>query len=179
MFKGEKVTLRPVRREDLPLLNAFNNDVEVELASGGDPPMPQPLPMLEAEYEQQWAKGGRDNASFVIEADGKCIGGCALFDMDHTAHTAQLGIIIGDKEYWGRGYGRDAVRTLVHYAFRYRNFRRVWLRVHANNERGMRAYRAAGFVEEGRLRQHVYSDGSYDDMVYMGVLREEWEVHTP
>ncbi len=174
MFKGEKVILRPVQREDLPLLNRYNNDLAVELAGGGDPPMPQPLPMLEAEYEQNWSKGGRDNASFVIEADGKCIGGCALFDFDTTAQTCQLGIGIGDQDYWGRGYGRDAVRTLVHYAFHYRNFRRVWLRVHARNERGIRAYRAAGFVEEGRLRAHVWSDGAYDDLVYMGILREEW-----
>lgn len=173
MLKGEKVTLRPVKREDVPLINRFNNDLAVELASGGDPPMPQPLPMLEAELEQNWSKGGRDDANFAIEADGKYIGGCALFDMDHTAHTCQLGIIIGDQDYWGRGYGREAVSLLVHYAFHYRNFRRVWLRVHGKNERAQKAYRACGFVEEGRLRAHVWSDGAYDDMVYMGILREE------
>jgi RimJ/RimL family protein N-acetyltransferase len=50
--------------------------------------------------------------------------------------------------------------------------------VHASNERAVHAYRAAGFVEEGRMRQHVWSDGAYDDVVYMGVLREEWEAKT-
>ena len=175
MLQSERVTLRAARREDLPLLHGFNNDLEVELAGGGDPPMPQPLPMLEAEYEQNWSNGGRDNANFVIEADGKCIGGCALFNFNHTAQTAELGIGIGDKDYWGRGYGREAVTLLLHYAFHYRNLRRVWLEVHARNERAIRAYRACGFVEEGRLRAHVWSDGAYDDLVLMGVLRDAWD----
>jgi RimJ/RimL family protein N-acetyltransferase len=173
MLKGERIVLRAARREDLPLLNQFNNDLEVELAGGGDPPMPQPLPMLEAEYEGSWSKGGRDAANFVIEVDGKCIGGCALFNFNHTARTAELGIGIGDKDYWGRGYGRETVTLLVHYGFHYRNLRRVWLEVHARNERAIRAYTACGFVEEGRLRAHVWSNGAYDDLVLMGVLRDD------
>jgi RimJ/RimL family protein N-acetyltransferase len=174
MLTGENVTLRPVRREDLPLLNQFNNDLRVELAGGGDPPMPQPLPMLEAEYEQSWSQGGRDNANFVIEVEGKCVGGCALFSFDHTAQTCELGITIGDRDYWGRGYGREAVRLLVRYAFQYRHQHRVWLRVHARNTRAIKAYEAVGFVEEGRLRAHVWSDGAYDDLVLMGLLRDEF-----
>ena len=94
-----------------------------------------------------------------------------------------LGVVcpigIGDKAYWGRGYGRDALRTLLDYAFRLRNFRRVHLTVNSTNERAMRAYRACGFVEEGRLRQHVWSDGCYIDLVHMGLLRDEWENALP
>jgi RimJ/RimL family protein N-acetyltransferase len=86
-----------------------------------------------------------------------------------------LGITIGDKNYWGQGYGREAVSLLLGYAFRLRNMRRVYLSVNGTNERAIRAYRACGFVEEGRLRQHVWSNGQYIDLVYMGALREEWE----
>jgi RimJ/RimL family protein N-acetyltransferase len=175
MLKGQHVTLRAMTRADLPRLCEFNNDIEVELAGGGDPPMPQSLAQLEAEFDQRAARGGRDDASFAIEVEGKFIGGCALFGFDHTAHTCELGITIGDKAFWGRGYGREVVALLLEYAFRYRNFRRVWLRVHGKNERAQRAYRACGFVEEGRLRAHVWSDGAYDDLVFMGVLREEWQ----
>ena len=67
------------------------------------------------------------------------------------------------------------MRLLLDYAFRLRNFRKVWLWVHGDNERAIRAYRACGFVEEGRLRDHVYSNGRYVDAVYFGVLRHEWE----
>ncbi|MFN8371452.1 MAG: GNAT family protein [Anaerolineae bacterium] len=179
MLKGQRVTLRSISRDDLPRLNEFNNDVEVELAGGGDPPMPQSLARLQAEYEQDLGRGGRDGAGFAIEVDGKFIGQCALFNFDHTAQTCELGITIGDKAYWGKGYGREAITLLLDYAFRLRNFRKVWLRVHGSNERGMRAYRACGFVEEGRLRAHVWSSGSYDDLVHMGVLRDEWLARTP
>jgi RimJ/RimL family protein N-acetyltransferase len=172
MLKGERVILRALEREDLPRLLTFNNDIVVELAGGGDPPMPQSLARLQAEYEQRASSGGRDDANFAIEVEGKFIGIAGLFNFDHTAHTCELGIGIGDKDYWGRGYGREATRLLIEYAFRYRNFRKVWLRVHGSNERAQKAYLACGFVVEGRLRAHVYSNGNYDDLVIMGILRE-------
>jgi hypothetical protein len=77
MLQGARIRLRSIGREDLARLWQFNNDLEVELAGGGDPPMPQSLARLEAEYEQEAAKGGRDGTSFGIEADGKFIGQCA------------------------------------------------------------------------------------------------------
>lgn len=174
MLVGQLVTLRAMTREDLPKLWAFNNDLEVELAGGGDPPMPQSFERLVADWEREAAKGGRDDAWFAIEANGEFIGQCGLMHINETARTAELGIGIGDKRYWGRGYGREAVNVLLEYAFRYRNLRRVWLWVHADNERAIRSYVACGFVEEGRLREHVFSNGRYLDAVYMGVLRAEW-----
>ena len=152
MLSGERVTLRAIERDDVPIIHAINNDVAVELAGGG-------------------RDGNRDGVSFAIEADGKLIGFCGLNHRDPFAHTAELGITIGDKAYWGRGYGREAVGLLVEYGFTKLNLRRVYLRVHGRNERAIRAYRAAGFVEEGRLRQHVWSDGAYDDLLYMAVMR--------
>lgn len=174
MLKGQKTLLRAITREDLERLWQFNNDVEVELASGGDPPMPQSFARLQAEYESDIAKGGREGARFAIEADEKCIGQCALFNFNETAQTCELGITIGDKAYWGQGYGRDAVQSLLDYAFRLRNVRRVHLSVHGNNPRAIRAYKSCGFIEEGCLRAHVWSNGEYVDLVLMGVLREEW-----
>ena len=175
MLQTETIRLRAIEREDLERLHQFNNDLAVELAGGGDPPMPQSLARVQADYEQQAGNGGRDGASFAVEADGKFIGICALFNEDHTAHTVELGITIGDKDYWGKGYGRAVVRLLVQYAFRYRNYRKVWLRVHGRNERAQAAYRACGFTEEGRQKQQVFSNGSYDDLIFMGVFREDWE----
>lgn len=175
MLKGQRVILRAMTRDDLTRLAEFNNDVEVELSGGGDPPMPQSLARLQAEFEQRVSSGGRDGSDFAIEADGRFIGICALFNFDQTAHTCELGISIGDKDYWGRGFGRETVSVLLNYAFRLRNFHKVWLRVHGLNERAQRAYQSCGFVEEGRLRAHVWSNGVYDDLVHMGVLREEWQ----
>ncbi len=174
MLRGQKTLLRAITRDDLERLWEFNNDVEVELAGGGDPPIPQSLSRLYAEYDNNVAKGGRDGASFAIVADEKCIGQCALFNFSETAHTCELGITIGDKAYWGRGYGRDAIQCLLDYAFRLRNIRRVHLSVNGNNPRAIQAYRSCGFIEEGCLRAHVWNDGQYIDLVIMGVLKEEW-----
>lgn len=174
MLQGPRVCLRAIEREDIPLIHGFSNDLAVELAGGGDPPYPQALARAYADFDRSTAEGGRDGSSFVIEADGKVIGQCALFGRDAIAQTAELGITIGDRAYWARGYGREALTLLLEYGFRLLNLRRIHLKVHATNARALRAYRAVGFVEEGRLRQHVWSDGAYDDLVLMGVLREEW-----
>jgi len=174
MLRGQKTLLRAITKDDLACLWQFNNDVDVELAGGGDPPMPQSLARLQAEYESGVAKGGRDGASFAIEADEKCIGQCALFNFNETTQTCELGITIGDKTYWGRGYGRDAIQCLLDYAFRLRNIRRVHLSVNGNNPRAIQAYKSCGFVVEGRLRAHVWNNGDYIDLVIMGLLRQEW-----
>jgi RimJ/RimL family protein N-acetyltransferase len=174
MLKSERLILRAITRADLPRLCEFNNDLEVELAGGGDPPIPQTLARLEAEFDQNAAKGGRDGSGFAIEADGRFIGQCALFNLQETDRTCELGIAIGDKSYWGQGYGREAIKLLLDYAFRLRNLHKVYLRVNGTNERAIRAYRACGFVEEGRWRAHSWSNGAYVDVVCMGILRDEW-----
>lgn len=175
MLKSQRLILRSFTRDDLLLLSVFNNDLTVELAGGGDPPIPQSLERLQAEFDQEAAKGGRDGAYFAIEADGKLIGQIVLHSFSETHRTCELGIAIGDKEYWGKGYGREAMDLILDYAFRLRNMRKVFLTVNGNNDRAIRAYRACGFVEEGRWRSHVWSAGEYIDLVCMGILRDEWD----
>ena len=174
MLQGTKVLLRAMTRADLPRLCQFNNDVAVELAGGGDPPLPQSLARLEAEFDTQVGSGGRDGTSFAIEADGQLIGQCALFRFNHVAHHAELGITIGDKAYWGRGYGSDAISLLIDYGFRHHNLHRIYLSVNGNNDRAIGAYKRCGFVEEGCLREHAWSNGRYIDLLYMGILQSEW-----
>ena len=175
MLHGEKVRLRAIEREDILTWWTFNNDLEVELAGGGDPPYPQSIARLQAEFETDASRGGRDGPRFAIEADGRMIGQCALYNMEPVARTALIGIAIGDKNYWGQGYGRDAIRVLVAYGFRMLNLHRIWLDVQGRNARAQRAYRACGFVEEGRLRSHVWNNGQHDDLIYLGLLRTDWE----
>jgi RimJ/RimL family protein N-acetyltransferase len=93
--------------------------------------------------------------------------------MDQRSGTAELGIGIGDRDYWGRGYGREAVSLLVDYGFRMHNLRKIWLTAHGSNERAIRSYLAAGFVEEGRQREQTWSGGRYEDLVLMAIFRDE------
>src|SRR5688500_17280994 len=116
MLKGKRVLLRSVRRDDLTRLCEFNNDIEVELAGGGDPPFPQSLERLHADYDKDISRGGRDPLWFAIESDGLFIGQCALFNFNDMNQTCEVGIAIGDKAYWGKGYGREAIMLLLDYS---------------------------------------------------------------
>jgi RimJ/RimL family protein N-acetyltransferase len=169
MLTGKLVTLRAIEPDDYPALNRWSNDVEVEVLSGGAPPSPHPLADTTALHERLAAD--QDAVNFAIEAEGTMIGTCGLFRFDHIARVAELGITIGEHAYWGRGYGRDAVELLVEYGFRHRSLHKVVLTVNGSNERAIRAYQAVGFVEEGRQRAQVWSDGRYDDLVLMGRIR--------
>ena len=123
MLYGEKVTLRAFTKADMATMLRFNQDVEVELLGGGDPPRPGTIEGWEKWFEEHIAKEDNNGTNFAIEADNKMIGSCGLWKYDLTAQTCMLGIGIGERDYWGRGYGREAVGLLLDYAFRLRNFR--------------------------------------------------------
>ena len=176
MLRGNRVILRPHRREDVPLAWQYRTNVEVELSGGGDPPRPLSLQQVESEFEKQefiFKEG------FAIEVEGRYIGFCGVFNFNATARSCELGITIGEPDCWGKGYGREAIGLLLDYAFRLHNCHRVWLTVQSNNLRGQRCYLACGFQEEGRLREHAWSNGQYHDLVFMGILRREWECRIP
>jgi RimJ/RimL family protein N-acetyltransferase len=175
MLRGERVVLRGKRREDMPVQFEHDNDLEVLLVADDGPPVPWPLERLYRSFDRQAEEHDDSHTWFVIEVEGKVIGRCGLSRFHLTDRTCFLGIVIGEKEYWGRGYGREAIRLLLDYAFRYRNMRKVYLSTGSHNERALRCYRACGFVEEGRLRQQQWCAGEYIDVVYMGLLREEWQ----
>src|ERR1051325_9503987 len=125
MLKGARVTLRSLTKADMATLLRFGQDVEVELLGGGDPPIPSTIEAWEKWFEEHLGKEKKDSANFGIEADGKLIGSCGLWHFNTVAQTCTLGISIGEREYWGRGYGREAIGLLLDYAFRLRNFRKV------------------------------------------------------
>lgn len=103
----------------------------------------------------------------------KLIGHCSLNYISWTNRTAELGIYIGDPDFRRGGYGFDALKLLMDYAFKTLNLNRVWCEVFANNG-AINVYRKAGFVDEGLLRQHHYEDGEYLDCYMLGLLKDEW-----
>jgi RimJ/RimL family protein N-acetyltransferase len=173
MLQGERVTLRALEREDLPWLWEHHNDYEVDSLVNDGPPEPQSLARLEAEFDKEIAEGGRDGTRFAIDAAGMLIGRCELFDVDEVSRNCKLGISIS-KEYWGQGFGREAVELLLDYAFEKRNLEKVHLDVLEDNERAIRSYSSCGFGEEGRLRRHAWHEGAFKDLVLMAVHRDDW-----
>jgi RimJ/RimL family protein N-acetyltransferase len=176
MLKGKRVLLRAAMRQDLEAMHAWANDLDVELSGGGDPPKPFTFDAMAAQFEQQAAKAEKDTL-FVIEVEGRPIGMCGVHRLEECKgvnRNAEFGIGIGDKSMWGKGYGTEATELILHWAFVYRNLHRVWLGVLSNNHRAIRCYQKCGFVEEGRMREHMWSNGKYHDLVIMGALRDEW-----
>ena len=173
MLKGDRVLLRPIERGDLPRLWEMERDFEVALLLHPGPVLPRSFAEFEANFDQDAARPRKDRAYFGIEVDGELIGSCGLHRIDYFSRSCELGIGIG-REYWGKGFGQDAVRTLVDYAFEHLNLNRVGLYTLAEDPRAVGAYRNAGFVEEGRIRQHAWVRGRFEDELVMSVLREEW-----
>lgn len=103
------------------------------------------------------------------------IGFLELEDIQWPHGNGWIGIGIGDPEYWGRGYGTDAVQTLLRFAFLEIGLHRVSLDVFEYNERAIRSYEKLGFKIEGRVREFMQREGRRWDMIYMGLLRSEWE----
>jgi diamine N-acetyltransferase len=172
MLKGEKVILRSMERDDLRRLHELEQNVDLVVLADGSW-HPSPLAELEKRFERF---ADRHDASwFAIEADSEVIGEMVLHGQQRRDGVAELGIGIYHPNYVGKGYGRDAINVLLKWAFQIQNWRRIWLNTVGQNERAIRAYRACGFVEEGRLRQHTFCNGIYDDEVQMGLLRTEWE----
>jgi RimJ/RimL family protein N-acetyltransferase len=172
MLKGANVLLRPMKPEDITRQHEFNQDVEL-YGLDSAPPQVSPPERAQDFYERRTTPD-ENAAPFAIEADGKYIGYCGLTGLRDRHGNLELGILIGDREYWGRGYGREVVRLLLDYGFRHLGARRIGLTTHAKNERAIRCYVACGFVEEGRPRKMAWIEGEYTDLVEMSLLREEW-----
>ena len=175
MIVGEKVRLRPIERDDLPRFVEWFGDPEVRRY------LMLYLPFSLAQ-EEHWFENlqGRlerqEDVLLAIEtADGVHIGNIGLHSIKWKDRNAELGIAIGEKAYWSQGYGSDAIHTLLGLAFREMNLHRVFLRVDADNARGIRCYEKAGFQRDGTLREAVFREGAYIDQLMMSILQSEFE----
>lgn len=121
-----------------------------------------------------------DGVYLMIEAadlpEPVVIGAIELRKVAPEHRSAEMGILVGDREYWGRGYGTDAMRAMCRFAFEEMDLRRISLGVMSFNTRAIRSYERVGFVVEGRLREDTYLGGYYYDTVSMGLLRADFEV---
>jgi RimJ/RimL family protein N-acetyltransferase len=171
---GEKVALGPIRRDLLPLYQKWINDFEVTrtLAAGFRP--------MTWEAEEAWYEGAsrRDReVMFTIyeRATMRPIGNTGLHDIDPLHRVAEFGLLIGEKECWGKGYGTETTRLMLDYGFTCLNLHNIMLRAYSFNERGLRAYRRAGFQEIGRRREAIRMAGRAYDEVMMDCLATGFE----
>jgi len=173
MILGKRVRLRAIEREDIPTFLKWLNDPQVQRYLGRTP-----FPLSFAEEERWFERELNTEKSriFAIETGkGVHIGNIGLHEIDYKDGKATLGIMIGEREYWDQGYGTDAVRTLLGFAFQELNLHRVSLEVFEFNQRAMRCYEKCGFRHEGVAREDSFRSGKRHDKILMGILRSEFE----
>lgn len=165
-IKGEKVLLGPPSREIVPLLVKWENDLELSLQSG-DAARPQSQEAVEETWGHLF-KPREDGVSFIVyeRETLRPIGLAGMRDINMAHRTAEFGISIGEADCRGKGYGTEATRLVLDYAFTILGLHNVWLRVYDYNEAGVRAYLRAGFREIGRRREsHRIGTHAYDEIL--------------
>lgn len=175
MIISETVRLRAIERQDLPLFVAWLNDPEVRQHLLVNIPLSQ---AQEDGWFERMLTRPLEEQPLGIEVrtpEGwRLVGNCSFFDLDWRNRCCEIGIFIGDKEHWSRGYGTQVMRLMLKYGFNTLNLNRIYLRVYESNPRGIKCYEKAGFRHEGRLRQAIFQDGRYIDLLMMSVIRSEW-----
>ncbi|MHB0857354.1 MAG: GNAT family N-acetyltransferase [Anaerolineae bacterium] len=170
MIKGNRLVLRAWEPEDVDAFARWFDDPEVTIYLGNA------YPAISRDQEQRlYERLSQEKYTYsIVTMEGMLIGNCNLHNVNLEARSAEVGIVIGEKSYWSKGYGREAIGLLLQVAFEGIGLHRVSLLHVDMNERGHRCYLAAGFVEEGRLRQADYIKGQFHDTILMSVLAEEY-----
>ena len=173
---GKKIMLREYRRDDLPHITAWVNDMETTKYLSNLFVWPQTVKNSDDFLDMRLC-GSRREACFVIadKVTEEYLGQADLMEIDWIDRCATVGIVIGQGEKRGMGIGADALTLLTDYAFLKLGLMRVQLDVYAGNDRGIACYEKVGFVKEGVKRRSRYVNGTYMDVIWMSILREEWE----
>ena len=167
------VSLRPRRDGDLDLLFEIAADLDTWEERNPQPPRPLTRERFDARRADMSGDDGPESAmSLVVDVDGVAVGSASLFGFDLLARHAEAGIAL-QRDARGRGIGTAAIMQLVEFGFVRHNLRRIHLQAIASNTAAIRAYQKAGFLIEGRQREHAWVRGAYEDIVLMAILRSE------
>lgn len=176
MITGTRTRLRAMEHSDLANFVRWLNDEEV--TEGLLLSLPLSMAQEEAWFEKMLQRPPEEQV-LVIEARAPegwlPVGSTSFNEFDWRSRIAEFGIVIGEKKVWGQGHGQDAVRLMLRHGFNTLNLNRIFLQVFETNQRAIHSYERTGFVLEGRLRQDMFKNGKYLDVLIMSVLRSEWQ----
>ena len=170
---GEKCYLSPLYIDDAEKYCEWVNDLEITQYLSIST-MQIALPK-EKEILNDMIKNKSQTYAIIDKSNDKMMGNCSLFDIDQLNQNAELGIFIGDKEYWGKGFGTDAIKLILDYGFNILNLNNIMLEVFSFNERAIKSYKKAGFKIIGKRREAKKINGKRADMIYMDILSEEFK----
>ncbi|WP_025685326.1 GNAT family N-acetyltransferase [Paenibacillus maysiensis] len=171
LFYGDRIKLAAVREEDAETMFKWGEDAEYLRNVDTDLALPYTLKQMKSE-----GSPSSNEVYFRLRtlADDVLIGFVAIHGIEWNNRIGQLAVGIGNADYRGKGYGAEAVRLILRYAFYELNLNRVGLDVIEYNEQAIRTYEQAGFQYEGRVRSAVLRDGNSYDRIMMGILYSEW-----
>ncbi len=178
ILKGKRVALGPLMKDDLDRCWRWINDKQVTQYLVGF------FRVYTREMEEDWidrALRAKEDLLFAILLlpDLQHIGNVGLHKINWVNRNAELGIIIGEKEYWNQGLGTEATILALDYAFNIMGLKSVYLRVMEYNKRAIRCYEKVGFKHVGRLRSHIFRGGRWWDVLIMDILNEEFNEKHP
>lgn len=169
-LNANSISLRPITFKDTDNIVRWRNDPGV-LKNFID------QRLITIEGHKQWLETmvfpGHVH-QFIIETPVGSVGSVFLKDIDRVNQHAEFGIFIGEPSARGRGYGTISCRLACDYAFKNLCIERVFLRVLAENSSAIASYQKVGFIREGLFRKHVFVNGCYSDVVFMGILKAEY-----
>jgi len=178
LFQGELVRLKG-REPELfaSLLSRWNRDSEYQRLLDSETPRVVSKKRVQDWIEKDLIRDSYRDFLFIIHTlqDDRPIGFIGLDGITWNSGDCFVFIAIGERENWGKGYGTDAMRVILRYAFTELNLHRVSLDVFGYNPRAIRSYEKAGFVIEGKVRGLLNREGQRYDLIFMGILKEDWE----
>ncbi|MGP4061860.1 GNAT family N-acetyltransferase [Halobacillus sp. H74] len=170
---GNRVYLRPIESEDLDFF--YRNalwDKEGRRLTGTQAVFTRSA--VQDWFDRISKDASRIDLVICLQETDQLIGDIAMLEIDQQNRKAIVRISIFDKDFWGDGYGTEAMSLLLEFGFEIMNLNRIGLDVFAYNKRGMQSYKKLGFIEEGRIREDLFYNGAYHDSILMGVKRDEF-----
>ncbi|SCW28796.1 Protein N-acetyltransferase, RimJ/RimL family [Paenibacillus tianmuensis] len=174
LFESDRIIFRKATADDAELYHAWRNDLEVMRSTSPS------LDIYDLEETRQFVHqvilGSASSKSYILvdKTSATPFGITSLIHIDPKNRNAECIIDIGNKTYWGKGYGTEAIKLLLDYAFLELNLHRVSLRVFSFNDRAIKLYEKLGFRREGISRQSLFREGAWHDIIHMGLLQHEY-----
>lgn len=169
---GDRIKLRLLEEKDLEKRVSFLNDEQVQMTLNYD--VPTSVSKTKAWFNRIVLDTSRVEFAITL-SDDKVIGFGGLINIDQSVRKAELHIFIGDRQYWGGGFGRDGYKLITNYAFQQLGLNRVYGYQLDFNEKAQKAIKAIGWSIEGCLREDIRSHGVTKNRYVVSILRDEWE----
>jgi diamine N-acetyltransferase len=169
---GEKIFLRPFKKRDLTHFQRWENDAELRKLIGEVAPMSRTK--VEKWYKDLLADQDRVWFAIVLKKRNRVIGEAGLLRMDRPTRSTDMTIIIGERDAWGKGYGKEVGHLLLSYAFEHLGFHRISIGVVGFNKNALKFWKSLGYRKEGVERDAYFYDNKYSDGIMMSILEDEF-----